>query len=270
MTAGPCVAAAGLVPDLYGLRGKCALVVGGGQGMGEATCRTLALMGCDVAILDFEMSRAQALAAELCAGGGARAVPLQADVLNDAAAVAAVQEAWTLLGKLDIMVTIVGQAAYVPALEMSHAQWDLDHHRNLRYLFVMAQAFAGRLIAAAAPGNIVAVASVSGLQSAPKHVSYGAAKAGMVNLVKSLAVEWAPHAIRVNAVAPGSITTPRRPDSPERRAEMARSLIPMKRRGTVDDVARAVLYFASDLSAYVTGATLNVDGGWMAASMYQR
>ena len=261
--ADPCAA-------LFGLRGKNALVVGGGQGMGEASCRTLALLGCNVAILDFDLARAAALAAAINAGNGGRAVAVQGDVLDDAAACDALATAWSALGGLDIMVTIVGQAAYVPALEMSIDQWDLDLRRNLRYLFVMAQALARRLIDAGRPGNIVAVASVSGLQSAPKHIAYGAAKAGVVNLVKSLAVEWAPHRIRVNAVAPGSITTPRRPDSPERAAEMARTLIPMKRRGTVDDVAKAVLYLASDLSPYVTGTTLHVDGGWMAASMYQR
>lgn len=114
------------------------------------------------------------------------------------------------------------------------------------------------------------MSSVSGIQSAPKHAAYGAAKAGLVNLVKSMAVEWAPHNLRINAVAPGSIVTPRRPDSPERQAEMAASLIPMKRRGRVEDVANAVLYLGSDMAAYVTGHALAVDGGWTAASMYRR
>jgi NAD(P)-dependent dehydrogenase (short-subunit alcohol dehydrogenase family) len=260
-----------LVPDLYGLRGKRALVVGGGQGMGESSCRMLALMGADIAILDFDLERARNLAAELATQHpAAQFVALQADVLDDQSARSAISSAWEQLGQIDIMATIVGQAAYVPMLEMSTDQWDLDHRRNLRYLFVMAQALATRWVATSTPGNIVAVASVSGLQSAPKHVSYGAAKAGLMNLVKSMAVEWAGHGIRVNAVAPGSITTPRRPDSEERRAEMARSLIPMKRRGQCDDIGKAVLYLASDMSAYVTGTTLTVDGGWMAASMYQR
>ena len=116
------------------------------------------------------------------------------------------------LGGLDLMVTVVGQAQYAPLLELTGDQWDLDHRRNLRYFFVAARAVAASLVRRKQPGVIVGITSVSGLQSAPKHAAYGAAKAGLVNLVKSMAVEWAPYGIRVNAVAPGSITTPRRRD----------------------------------------------------------
>ena len=255
--------------DLFGLGGANALVVGGGQGMGEASARLLARLGCNVAVLDFVAERATALAAALGAGG-TRAIALQADVLDDQAAAAAVGQAAEQLGPLDLMVTIVGQAGYVPLVEMDAATWDLDQRRNLRYVFVMGQAWARLCIAAARPGAMVVVTSVSGIQSAPKHAAYGAAKAGLINLVKSMAVEWAPHQIRVNAVAPGSILTPRRPDSPERQAEIAGSLIPMKRRGTVEDVAQAVAFLGSAMARYVTGHTLAVDGGWTAASMYRR
>ncbi len=214
-------AASADVPDVFGLRGKSALVVGGGQGMGESTSRMLAAMGCNVAVLDYERARADAVVASL--GNTVEAIALDADVLDDAAAQAAVARAHEAFGGVSILVTIVGQAAYVPLTEMTFEQWDHDQRRNLRYVFVMAQTFARVCMQSGAPGAIVVVASVSGLQSAPKHAAYGAAKAGLVNLVKSMAVEWAPHAIRVNAVAPGSIVTPRRPDSPERQAEIAGS-----------------------------------------------
>jgi NAD(P)-dependent dehydrogenase (short-subunit alcohol dehydrogenase family) len=118
------------------------------------------------------------------------------------------------------------------------------------------------------PGTITAVASVSGLQSAPRHAAYGAAKAGLVNLVKTLAVELAEHGIRVNAVAPGAIATPRVAGgaNAEPYAERLRnSMVPFRRPGTPDDIAKAALFFASDLSAYVSGQTLAVDGGWMSA-----
>jgi NAD(P)-dependent dehydrogenase (short-subunit alcohol dehydrogenase family) len=174
------------------------------------------------------------------------------------------------LGGLDRLVTIVGQAIFHPTLEVTPEQWDLDHRRNLRYVFFMAQAFANGLIKEGKPGALVCIASVSGMQAAVQHASYGAAKAGLINLVKTLGVEWAQHGIRVNAISPGSIITPRIPDTPERQAETKRSMIPMQRRGQTDDIGRAVLFLASDLAGYVTGHTLPVDGGWMAANIMIR
>ena len=106
---------------------------------------------------------------------------------------------------------------------------------------------------------------MSGLQSAPHHAAYGAAKAGLVSLVRTMAVEWAPHGIRVNCIAPGSIITPRIPDTPELREQTSQGLIPMKRRGTTDEIGKAAVFLLSDLASYVTGHTLPVDGGWMSA-----
>ena len=112
---------------------------------------------------------------------------------------------------------------------------------------------------------MVCITSVTGVQSAPNHASYGAAKAGLINLVRSMAVEWAPYNIRVNAIVPGSIITPRIPASPERMKRTGQGLIPAKRLGTTDEVGKAALFLLSDLASYVTGHTLLVDGGWMAA-----
>lgn len=140
---------------LFGLAGKNALVVGGGQGMGEASCKALAAAGCNLAVLDFVAERADAVAAQLATEFDITAIGLQADVLDDAAAVAAVTAAGERLGGIDLLVTIVGQAGYVPLVEMSVDTWDLDHRRNLRYVFVMAQAWAKARIAAARPGALV-------------------------------------------------------------------------------------------------------------------
>jgi NAD(P)-dependent dehydrogenase (short-subunit alcohol dehydrogenase family) len=147
---------------------------------------------------------------------------------------------------------------------MTPEQWELDHRRNLRHFFFTARAVAGSLIRREKPGAIACIASVSGLQSAPHHASYGAAKAGLMNLVRTMAVEWAPHDIRVNAIAPGSIATPRIPDTPEARERHRQSLIPMKRRGTTDEIGKVATFLVSDLASYVTGHTVPVDGGWMA------
>jgi NAD(P)-dependent dehydrogenase (short-subunit alcohol dehydrogenase family) len=258
-----------MIDSLFGLRGKAALVIGGGQGMGETTSLLLAKMGCKVAVVDISTERAERVARSVRELGSASCA-LTADILDENHITRVVHQAETELEGLDAMIGIVGQAQYAPLLEMTGEQWDLDHRRNLRYFFVAAREVAASLVRRSKPGAIVGIASVSGLQSAPKHAAYGAAKAGLVNLVKSMAVEWAPHGIRVNAVAPGSITTPRRPDSPERQREMAESAIPMQRRGTTDDVGKAALYLISDMAGYVTGHTLAVDGGWMAASLYRR
>jgi NAD(P)-dependent dehydrogenase (short-subunit alcohol dehydrogenase family) len=166
------------------------------------------------------------------------------------------------------MVSIVGQALFTPIVDMSPEDWDSDQRRNLRYFFVAARLVAKSMIRRGVPGAMVCIASTDGLQAAPYHASYGAAKAGLVQLVKSMAVEWAVHGIRVNSVAPGSISTPRLPDSEAHRQAMKNSLVPMERSGTTDDIGKAVLFLASDMSNYTTGHTLMVDGGWMAANLF--
>jgi NAD(P)-dependent dehydrogenase (short-subunit alcohol dehydrogenase family) len=151
---------------------------------------------------------------------------------------------------------------------MTPETWDLDHRRNLRYFFFVAQAAANAMIKSGRCGAITAVASVSGIQSAPNHGSYGAAKAGLMNLVRTMGVELAPHSIRVNAVAPGTIKTPRLQADPEHAKAFAErisnSLLPARRQGEPQDIADAILFMSSDLATYVTGQTLAVDGGWTA------
>jgi 3-oxoacyl-[acyl-carrier protein] reductase len=250
--------------ELFALIGKRYLVLGGGQGMGEATARLLASLGASVAVLDLELQRAETVAQAL-RSEGADAFAVAADVTNETATEGAIDEVEREFGPLDGMVTVIGMAGWGTILEMTAETWDRDHQRNLRYFFFAAREVARRLIARGTPGTIVAVASVDGIRSAPNHAAYGAAKAGLINLVKTMASEWAEHGIRVNCVAPGGIVTPRIPlGSPEREREgMAR--VPMKRRGAVDDIAKAAVFFLSDMSPYVTGQTLAVDGGYTAA-----
>ena len=249
------------MPDLdldLGLAGKRILVLGGGQGMGESTSRRLAAVGAHVAVADLEAERAERVAAAV------DGVPVVVDVTDDDALVAAVADTERDVGPLDGLVTIIGMAAWAPLLDMSTDTWDLDHRRNLRYFFLAAREVARSLIGRGAPGSLVCVASIDGIRSAAGHASYGAAKAGLVNLVKTMTAEWAGHGIRANAVAPGAMITPR---IPERSADEEREMmatVPMHRRGTTDDIANAVLFFLSDLSRYVSGQTLAVDGGFTA------
>ncbi len=198
--------------DLFGLEGKKALIIGGGQGMGESSARLLALAGCDVAIVDVLAERAERVAG-VVRGLGRKGVAIAANVLDDHEAEQAVGEAEHALGGLDVMVSIVGQALFTPIVDMSPEDWDSDQRRNLRYFFVAARLVAKSMIRRAVPGAMVCIASTDGIQGAPFHASYGAAKAGLIHLAKSMAVEWATHGIRVNVVVPGTITTPRLPDT---------------------------------------------------------
>ncbi len=249
--------------SLFGLEGKRVIVLGGGRGMGEATCTLLAELGCHVAVLDIDAGRAERVAG-LVAAHGVRGLPVVADVLDDQALLASLARVEDELGPLDGMATIVGTAFMCSSVEVPMEIWDHEYRRNLRYIFVAARELARRLIARKAPGSIVSVASVDGLRASTHHSGYGIAKAGVVHLAKSLAAEWAQFGIRFNVVAPGGIVTPRAPVKSEAQERATMALVPMQRRGEVTDIANALVFFLSALSGYVTGQTLAVDGGFTA------
>jgi 3-oxoacyl-[acyl-carrier protein] reductase len=253
--------------ELFGLAGKRILVLGGGQGMGEATVRLIASLGAYVAVADVESERAKKVTADVVASGG-KAMPFTFDVLDDAALVAGIARVEADFGPLDGMATVIGMAAWGSLLDLDIATWDQDQARNLRYFFLAAREVARSLIARQATGTIACVSSVDGMRSAPNHGAYGAAKAGLINLVRTMATEWSPHGIRINVVAPGPIVTPRLPfrGAEEERKMMAN--VPMHRRGTVEDIAKAIAFFLSDMSPFVTGQALAVDGGSLATSPF--
>ncbi|GAD49825.1 3-oxoacyl-[acyl-carrier-protein] reductase [Caenibius tardaugens NBRC 16725] len=253
--------------SLFGLDGKKALIVGGGRGMGEATALHLAQAGCDIAVLDNQQDRAELVAGEV-EKLGRRAIPIVADILDEESVRRAVTEAEAKLGGLDILVTIVGQALFKPLIDVTLDEWDSEQARNLRYFFVTARAVAQSMIARDVQGSIVCISSIDGVVGAPMHAAYGAAKAGLVHLVKSMAAEWGRNGIRVNSVAPGVITTPRLPETPQSLAMVEQSVIPLGRPGTTNEIAGAALFLASGLSSYVTGHTIMVDGGWMASNIF--
>lgn len=254
--------------DLLGLDGKTAIVWGGGQGMGESSALYLGRAGCRLAIVDMNAGRAEEAAARLTAQG-CKALPLVADITDESDVERVTGEAEAALGPIDIMVTIVGASSWKPLLEVTDADWNRELDLNLKSALYSARAVARRMLASGRKGAIVAVNSVSGLTSAPFHAPYGAAKAGLANLVRSMAAEWGPD-IRINAIAPGTIITQRLPrqESEDDPASPFRRRLPMQRRGTTDEIGKGVLFMASDLSSYVTGQTLAVDGGWMAAWMF--
>jgi NAD(P)-dependent dehydrogenase (short-subunit alcohol dehydrogenase family) len=235
--------------------------------MGESTARQLARAGCDVALVDLIAERADRVGQDIAAIGR-QAFTVVGDVLDDGQIGRIVTEAEAKLGGLDVMVSIVGAAAWGSLLETTAAVWDQQMQLNLRYFFLAAREVAQSLIRREQSGAIVGIASVDGQRASPMHGAYGAAKAGLINLVQTMAVEWAPHRIRVNAIAPGHIVTPRLYDTPQRSEMYAASLVPMRRRGTTDDIGNAALFLASDMARYITGTTLDVDGGLLAANMF--
>ena len=248
--------------SLFGLEGKRILVLGGGLGIGEATTRLLAEVGANVAVADREFDRAERVAADL--RGKVQAMPIAVDVLDDAGLVGSIATVERDFGPLDGMVTVIGMAAWASLLDTDFETWDLDHRRNLRFFFVAAREVARSMIARGSRGSIACVGSMDGARAAPYHGSYGAAKAGLSNLVKTMSNEWAPYGIRANVVAPGAIVTPRVPHMGEDEAKYF-SAIPLKRRGTPEDIASALVFLLSDMASYITGETLGVDGGILAA-----
>jgi NAD(P)-dependent dehydrogenase (short-subunit alcohol dehydrogenase family) len=242
-------------PSLLRLDGRGFVVVGAGQGIGRQATHALAAVGATVFCIDNQEQLAKEVAEEV---GG---IPWVADARDRGDVEATVAEAERQLGRVHGLVDIVGMARYMDILDTTDEDWDWTFGMVLRHAFLFSQA-AGRSMAAAGGGSMVFVASVSGLTSAPRHAAYGAAKAGLMSWVRSLAVELGPAGVRANAVAPGMVWTPRIsnlvPEELKRRNE---ENTPLRRVAVPADIASALLFLASDLSSYVNGQTLVVDGG---------
>jgi 2-deoxy-D-gluconate 3-dehydrogenase len=243
------------------LENKVALLAGGGRGIGRSSALYLAQAGAHTAIVDIEPAYAEGVVTVVQALGR-QAIPIIADVREPAGVATAVDATLKQFGRVDVLVNVIATNYWEDTLNLTVEQWDEVAKGTLRYAFLTAQAAARAMVKNGHGGSIVSIASMSGLDGAPRHVAYGAAKAGLIHLTRSLGAEWGKHGIRINAVAPGSVQTPKTiaRTTPERDAAL-KGVIPLGRRGVPDDIAKAVLFFASDLSAYVTGQTLLVDGG---------
>lgn len=253
--------------SILGLDGKVALVWGGGFGMGERTALRLAEAGARVAVIDLDPERAEQVAARIVAEGG-RAVGLSADARDEAAVIAATDAAEAALGPLDVMATVIGLGVWGPVIDMSLDALREAHDINFTSFFLPARTAARSLIRHGRPGAIAGVSSVSGLTAAPNHAGYGAAKAGLMNLVRTMANEWGPHGIRVNLAMPGAAATPRLAMPPEAMGKF-RDLLPLGRPGEPDEIAKGLVFLLSDLASYVTGHNLCIDGGWTSTFLMQ-
>jgi NAD(P)-dependent dehydrogenase (short-subunit alcohol dehydrogenase family) len=247
-----------VVPEYTGLLrldGKGAVVVGAGQGIGRQTTHALAQAGARVFCIDNQEALAKEIADEV---GG---IPWSCDARERGEVEDAVAAARRELGRIDCLVDIVGMAKYVALLETSDEDWDWTDGMVLRHAFLFSQ-YAGKAMVEDGGGAMCFVASVSGLTSAPNHAAYGVAKAGLMSLVRSTAVELGPSGVRSNAVAPGMVWTPRISQFvPEELKKRNEENTPLRRVALPADIAAAALFLVSDLAAYVTGQTLTVDGG---------
>ena len=191
---------------------------------------------------------------------GGRAIAVQAELRDAQQVELAIDDAVTAFGGVNVLVNVAGgMHAYAPWRRLGdwdEHTWDEIVDRNLKYVFLTTRAMVRQLLAAGTGGSVVNIASISGETSAPNHTAYGAAKAGLANLTRTLAVEYGPDQIRFNAVAPGSVATPAVADRVR-----ANSAAPLQRWATPEDIANAVVFLASPLASYITGQTLLVDGG---------
>ncbi len=247
---------------------RSALVTGASYGVGAATALALARAGFDVAITATTVDNLAGTMKTLEAAG-ARVVPVALDLRDDASIAGAFAAAVAGAGPLDILVNNAGSVLRRRATEVTQDEWKSVMSVNVRGAFFLTQQFGRRLIADKRGGCVVNIASTHGLVGAVECSTYGISKAAILHMTKMLAVEWAEHAIRVNAVAPGRLNTssPARAETGSDPAYMAAMLqrIPLHRLATPEQVAAAVCWLASPAAASVTGHTLVIDGGLTSA-----
>jgi len=252
-------------PDLFRLDGTAAIVTGAAGGLGSAIARGLAEAGAAVAVADFNEAGAKATAEKLTAAGH-RALAVGVNVADSGSVERMAEAAETRLGPVDVLVNSAGITHRGAAAEFPEAQWRRILDVNLTGVFLPSQVLGRRMIERRR-GRIVNLASIAGEIGLQGTVAYCAAKGGVVMLTRALAVEWAPHGVRVNAIAPSWFATNlgdlihREPNY----AERAMRRVPMGRMGAPDELIGAAVFLASEASAMVTGHVLAVDGGTLAS-----
>jgi len=250
--------------DLLRLDGRVVVVSGaGGGGIGTTVTRMAAEAGATVIAVSRSKENLDEHVAPL-AQEGLSVVPVAADASNDDGIGAVIDRARRTEGNLYGLVNIAGGAdpsTWMPSTRVSRADWRELFAANLETAFFMSQAVAAELRAHGLPGSIVSISSISGMNTAPFHIAYGTAQAAIVAMTRTMAVELAPDSIRVNAIAPGVTETAASRTYTDDDPDRDRRAIAMGRRGRPEEQAGAILFLLSDLSSYVTGQTLLVDGG---------
>jgi len=242
------------------LEGKAALVTGAARGIGCEIALAFAAEGAMVAVADLSRADSEAAAADIAARTGARTLGLGLDVSKEADCEKAVEEAAAAFGRLDILVNNAGITKDNLVLRMKETDFSAVIDVNLKGAFLMSKAVS-KLMLKARTGRIVNIASVVGQTGQAGQANYSASKAGLIGLTKSLAREFAPRGVLVNAVAPGFIRTRMTEGLKDEAKAKISEMIPLGRMGEAGEVAKAALFLAGEDSAYVTGQVLAVNGG---------
>lgn len=258
----------GYLEELFGLDGKVAVVIGGGGVLGGAMGVALAKAGAKVAVVDLDQEKAAARAAEIVALGKA-AIAVPADAASKSDLEAAAQAVDTAFHRIDILINAPGINSATPFFEITEEEWNKILDVNLKSMLLACQIFGRKMIEQGDGGSIINISSASSGPPLSKVFTYSISKAGVNNLTQFLAREWAPHMVRVNAIAPGFFPAEqnRRLLTKERTQAILRHT-PMGRFGEPEELAGAVLWLASEkASSFVTGAIIRVDGGFSAMTI---
>jgi NAD(P)-dependent dehydrogenase (short-subunit alcohol dehydrogenase family) len=251
----------------FDLSGKVALVTGASSGLGVHFARTLSVAGAAVALAARRADRLASLESELQRAGG-KAAAIDLDVQTSDSIAKAFDAIVAGLGVPDIVVNNAGISIVKPALDMPEQDWDAVVDTNLRGAWLVAQAAARRWVTAKRPGVIVNVGSILGLRTIGQVAPYNASKAGLIHLTRALAMEWARHDIRVNAICPGYIETEMNSEfwkTPGGQRLIER--IPQRRIGQPEHLDGALLLLASEAGSFMTGSVITVDGGHTVSSL---
>src|SRR5256885_520115 len=251
--------------DQFKLAGRRALITGGGKGLGKVMAGALAQAGADVAISARTLADCEAVASQIISATGRKAVPIAADVTKADDVERMIVEAERALGPIDILINNAGVNIRGAADELTESDWDTVIDANLKGPFLVSRQL-GPAMARRGWGRIINLGSIMSVVALPGRAAYAAAKAGVLNLTRVLALEYAGKGVTANALCPGpfatDMNTPLLKDPEKYRAFVQR--IPMGRWGELGEIAGPALFLASDASSFVTGSALFVDGGWTA------
>lgn len=249
---------------MFSLNGKTVIVTGATKGLGHAMAKALAKAGAGIVVVSRSPEDCARVAAEVEDAGG-KALACSCDITDSASIENLVAKTLDHFGRIDVLVNNAGTSVTKPAEDLTPDDWDKVFNTNLRGVFLLSQAVGKQMIRQKG-GKIINIASVLGLVGNKGTLPYTSGKGGLIQLTRGLAMEWARHNILVNAIAPGYVVTDMNRETLEDGHVMGALLskIPLKRFGSADEIAGAVVFMASDAASYMTGSVLTMDGGWTA------